>query len=86
MIDLTDPKKNQEILDSIREISLEMSKIDDAREQIKEIIDTSSAAFELEKKTLRKVAKLFHSRTVALFEAEVGEVKELYSAITKPQP
>ena len=85
MIDLTDKTKQKEVLDAIREISIELTKMDEARIQVNEILIASASAFDLEKKTLRKVAKLYHSRTAAAFTEEVTDITDLYSAITIPQ-
>jgi len=84
MIDLADKDKQKAVLDAIKEISEEMTKADEARIQINEILVSAVAAFEIEKKTLRKVAKLYHSRTAAAFTEEVNEITDLYSAITLP--
>lgn len=82
MIDLDDKKKQQEVLDAIKEISEEMHKMDVSRDQIKEIIIASSSAFNIEKPLLRKVARMYHKRTAAQFESETADIKNLYSAIT----
>jgi hypothetical protein len=82
MKQLKDGQEKQAMLDAIKEISLEMSKMDDARDQIKEIIIAASAALEVEKKMIRKVAKLYHQKTVATFENETSEIKSLYNQIT----
>jgi len=84
MIDLTDTKKQQELLDVIKEMSHAMHLMDVQRDQIKEILSGAADAFDIEKKLIRKVARLYHTRAAAQFETETADVKNLYGAITKP--
>ena len=80
MID--DKEKQKAMLDAIKEISEELHKIEVSRDQIKEIINATSDALEIEKKLIRVVSKLYHKRTATEFEIESAEIKELYSDIT----
>jgi hypothetical protein len=82
MIDLTDSKTKQELLDAVKEISVELGKMDDCREQVKNIIDAASDAFDIPKPLIRKVAKLYHKKTAAQFENETAEIKNVYKQIT----
>ena len=82
MIEFEDDKTKQELLGAIREISAELSKMDEARDQIKEIIDATADAFDLPKPLIRKVARLYHKKTAAQFETEAEEIKSVYKQIT----
>lgn len=82
MIDLEDPKAKADMLEAVRQICEEYSKMDDARDQVKEIIGAVHDAHDIPKPLIRKVARLYHKRNAAAFEAETSEIKNLYSAIT----
>jgi hypothetical protein len=82
MIDLTDPKTKKELLDAVQEISHELGKMDDCRDQIKNIIDAAADAFDMPKPLIRKVAKLYHKKNAAQFENETAEIKNVYKQIT----
>ena len=84
MID--DKEKQKVMLDAVKEISEELHKIEISRDQIREIINATSEALEIEKKLIRVVSKLYHKRTAIAYEIESGEIKELYADITNPQP
>ena len=79
---IEDDKTKAELLGAVREISTELSKIDEARDQIKEIIDATADAFKLPKPLIRKVAKLYHKKNAAQFEHEAEAIKSVYKQIT----
>lgn len=68
----------------IKEIATELGNMDDAREQIKNIIDDASKQFNIEKPLIRKVSKLYYKQNMPVFENETSIVRELYRAIAKP--
>jgi len=82
MIDIEDAEQKLDMLNVIKEISAELSKMDDSRDQIKEIIGAAAEAFTLPKPLIRKVARLYHKKNVADFENETSDIKNLYKAIT----
>jgi hypothetical protein len=82
MNQLKDVNEQRAMLDAIKEIGEELSKMDDARDQIKEIINATSDALDVEKSLIRKVAKLYHKKNVASFENETSVIKDLYKQIT----
>lgn len=79
---IEDDKTKAELLGAVREISTELSKMDEARDQIKEIIDATADAFKLPKPLIRKVAKLYHKKNAAQFEHEADAIKSVYKQIT----
>lgn len=81
-IDTEDPKVKEQMLTVIREICDEFEKMDDARDQIKEIINATHSALKIPKPLIRKVARLYHKRNAAAFEAEAADIKSLYTVIT----
>ena len=83
-IDLKDEKTKLELVAVMKEISLEMSKVESARDQIKEIINAASDTFDISKGLIRKVSRFYHNRNIAEFENEASEIKNLYTQITAP--
>jgi hypothetical protein len=81
-IDIEDPKTKQEMLDAVREICEQLRIMDDARDQVKEIINATHDALDIPKPMIRKVARLYHKKTASAFEAETTGIKSLYTAIT----
>lgn len=81
-MNLEDPQTKKALHDAVVCISEEMDKLDEARDQIKEIIIALSKATDIPKPVIRKVAKLYHKRTAATFEAEAAEIKNIYTAIS----
>jgi hypothetical protein len=79
---LKDESEQRAMLDAIKEIGEELSKMDDARDQMKEIINATSDALDVEKSFIRKVAKIYHKKNAASFENETSVIKDLYQQIT----
>jgi len=86
MNQLKDVNEQRAMLGAIKEIGEELSKMDDARDQIKEIINATSAALDVEKSFIRKVAKIYHKKNAASFENETSVIKDLYQQITTIKP
>lgn len=83
-IELKDEKTKLELIAVMKEISLEMSNAETARDQIKEIINAASDTFDISKGLIRKVSRFYHKRNISEFENEASEIKNLYSQITAP--
>lgn len=83
-IDLQDPKTKEELTAVMKEISHEMHIIETARDQIKEIVAAASDAFDIEKGLIRKVSRFYHKKSIAEYETEATEVKNLYTQIVNP--
>jgi hypothetical protein len=81
-MNLEDATTKKALHDAVQCISEEMDKMDDAREQIKDIVISLSKATEIPKPMIRKVARLYHKRSAATYEAEASEIKTLYKAIS----
>ena len=81
-IDIEDPKVKSELLGVIREMCKEFENMDDARDQLKEIIGAAHDSLGIPKPIIRKVARLYHKKNASAFEAETSGIKSLYTAIT----
>jgi len=82
MNQLKDANEKRAMLGAIKEIGEQLLMMDDAREQIKEIINATSDALDVEKSLIRKVAKLYYKKNAASFENETSVIKDLYKGIT----
>ena len=81
-IDIEDPKTKQEMLDAVREICEQFRIMDDARDQVKEIIIAAHDALDIPKPMIRKVARLYYKKNASAVEAENAAIKSLYTVIT----
>ena len=81
-IDIEDPKTKQEMLDAVREICEQFRIMDDARDQVKEIIIAAHDALDIPKPMIRKVARLYHKKNASAVEAENAAIKSIYTVIT----
>lgn len=78
----TSPEDIRRIRSYLDEISGSMTRIASERDLIKEIIENAHAAFNIPKKTFRKMAKIHHNNA---FDAEVVEHEDfvsLYETVT----
>lgn len=79
-----DKKTRDELKAVMREISLELHKVETSRDQIKEIIDAASKTFNINKALIRKVARFYHKKNISTYENEAYEIKHLYTQLTAP--
>lgn len=80
-VTVSNPADRQKIKDAISEISTAMMHIADQRLLIKESIEDLSEQFEIPKKTLRRMAKLYYEQKYNEVQAENEELSFLYEQI-----
>lgn len=66
---------------ALDQISEEYTNIETSRSQIKEILVALEDKYKTPKKTMSKVAKLYHKQSVSEFESEASEIKTIYKSI-----
>ena len=66
---------------ALDQISEEYTNIETSRSQIKEILNALEDKHKTPKKTMSKVAKLYHKQSVSEFESEASEIKAIYKTI-----
>lgn len=66
---------------ALDQISEEYTNIETSRSQIKEILNALENKYKTPKKTMSKVAKLYHKQSVSEFESEASEIKAIYKTI-----
>jgi hypothetical protein len=72
----------KELQGVLQEISNSKSRMEGEREFIKEAITMASEKYQIDKKTLRKVAKAFHLQNINKEIEEMQEFMEKYETIT----
>lgn len=78
----SNPEDRKRIKDALQEISDSYTRIEGERDAIKDVINFINEEFELPKKYISKMARVFHKQT---FDKEVGEAEDfaaLYETIT----
>lgn len=65
----------------IEEISNSMTRMDAEREFIKEAVNLCAEEVEIDKKHLRKMAKIYHKQNLAEVVSEIEDVESLYEGV-----
>ena len=76
------PADRKAIYDALKEISNSMTRIEAERDLIREAIDNTCENFNLNKKTLRRMAKVYHKQNFNQEKEEHEEFETMYSVIT----
>jgi hypothetical protein len=76
------PADRKAIYDALREISNSFTRIEAERDLIKEAIGNTCENFNLNKKTFRKMAKVYHKQNFNQEREEHEEFETLYEVIT----
>ena len=78
---VTNAADKKKIKDALFEISGSLTRIEAERELIKDIINDLADNFEMNKKTVRKIAKAYHKQNFTQEVADSEEFQELYQSI-----
>lgn len=79
---ISSPTDREKILRMIKEISDSMTRIESERDLIKETINDMSDQFQLNKKYIRKMAKVYHKQNFQQEKQETEEFETLYEQVT----
>ena len=71
----------KDVMGVLKELSNSMTRIEAERDYIKEAIVAASEKYQLNKKMLRKMAKVYHRNNFVDEIAEVEEFQKLYESI-----
>lgn len=63
------------------QISESLTAIHTERTHIKDMLNAATDKFQLDKKTLKKAALLYHKQSVAQFEEETADIKSIYKQV-----
>lgn len=76
------PADRKAIYDALREISNSFTRTEAERDLIKEAIENTCENFNLNKKTFRKMARVYHKQNFSQEKEEHEEFETLYEVIT----
>lgn len=77
-----DPAARKAIKKVMEEISASMTRIEGERDFIKEAITKCAEEYEINKKTFRKLAKVYHKQNFSREVAEHEEFETMYEQLT----
>lgn len=78
---LSNPKDQQKLKGMLNEISNSMTRMEAERDMIKEIIDDAAESFEIDKKYIRKIARIVHAATYSKVKTENEELETMYETL-----
>jgi len=78
---ISNPADQVKIKKMLSEISDSFTRIEAERDLIKETIEALSEDFAIDKKILRKMARIFHKQNYSTVEAEQEELSLLYESV-----
>jgi hypothetical protein len=73
----------KKIFAAIREISNSFVRMESERDLIKDIVKDVSDTYQISRKTVNKLAKVYHKQNLTQVEQEHEEFVEVYESITK---
>jgi len=76
------PEDRKAIRTAFEQISEELTTIQTSKSQIKEVLKALEDKYKMPKRTMKKVAMLYHRQTAVQFESETSEIKSIYKSIT----
>ena len=83
MIKLSE-KQKKDVKNCLQEISNSMTRVEAERDHIKDIIGRMADEFEMNKKLSRRLAKVYHKRSIAEEVAAANELNDTYEDIVQP--
>jgi len=83
MTQITSPADRVIIKKAIVEISASMTRVEGERELTKEILDETSKAFNLSKRHLTRLAKVYHKQNFSREQEDHSEFEDLYTSIVE---
>jgi len=78
----SDPAARKAIKKCMDELSTSMTRIEGERDLIKEAINNCCEEYEMNKKTFRKLAKVYHKQNFSREVAEHEEFETMYEQLT----
>lgn len=79
----SNPADQEAIFAAMKEASVELIKIEQAKAQIKDIVEAVTEKYEIKKKILNKMIKTYHAQNFTKFEQDTDEFKDAYTTIVK---
>jgi len=76
------PDDRKQIRERLTEVSNSMTRIEAERDHINEILADMQDEYELPKKHMRKVARVFHKQNINEDKEEFSDVEDIYNAVS----
>ena len=76
-----EPAQVQTLKDGIKEMSVVMSKIDNEKQALKDILGSMYDELKIPKKIINKLAKVYHKKSFAEESTEFNEFESLYTVV-----
>lgn len=87
MTQISNPADRKKIKDALQEISDSMTRIQAERDLIKDIVKDVSDNYQLPKKHINKMARIYHKQNFQITQQEQDELESLYITIVdNPTP
>jgi uncharacterized protein YukE len=80
---INNPEDRKKINGALQEISNSMTRIEAEKDLIKNIVNDLSEEFQLPKKTVNKLARVFHKQNFDQESQDFDELETLYEEIVK---
>lgn len=75
------PEDRKKVLGALQEFSASLTRQEAERDLQKEILARLQDEFELPKKPMRKVARVYHKQNLNEFRSEIADVEDIYESI-----
>lgn len=82
---ISNPADRKKIKDALQEVSDSMTRIEAERDLIKDIVKDVSDNYQLPKKYINQMAKIYHKQNFAKTQQETDEFESLYINIVDSQ-
>jgi len=76
------PEDRKRVRDRLTEISNSLTRIDSERDHINNVLSDLQDEYELPKKHMRKVARVFHKQNINEVKEEFSDIEDIYNAIS----
>ena len=77
------PEDRNQVKNRITEISNSLTRIEAERDHINEILTDLQDNYELPKKHMRKVAKVYHKQNLTEMKDEFSDIEEIYNTVAQ---
>ena len=77
------PEDRKNIKNRLEEISNSLTRIEAERSQINEILQDMQDNYELPKKHMRKVAKVYHKQNIIEMKNEFDDIEQIYNTVAQ---
>lgn len=82
---ISNPTDRKKIKDALQEISDSLTRTDAEKDLVKDIINEIADSYQLPKKYVNKMAKIYHQQSFAKTQQESEELETLYLSICETQ-